>query len=143
VVSFSFFTLAGSFLLTLLHLPQTTIIWIGIAALVLIGVAMIVPQFERILEKPFSWIPQRQANPDRGGFLLGIALGAVFVPCAGPVLAVVAIAGAKNTITPNILIETAAFAIGVAISLSPDAVLPNGSRASAVTSAESGLPRAS
>jgi cytochrome c biogenesis protein CcdA/thiol-disulfide isomerase/thioredoxin len=117
VVSFSFFTLAGSFLLSLLHLPQSTIIWIGIVALVLIGLGLIVPQFERILEKPFAWIPQREAKGDHGGFLLGIALGAVFVPCAGPVLAVVAIAGAKGTIDANTLVETAAFAIGVAIPL--------------------------
>ena len=117
VISFSFFTLAGSFLLSLLHLPQSTIIWIGIVALVLIGVGLIVPQFERILEKPFAWIPQRQATGDHGGFLLGIALGAVFVPCAGPVLAVVAIAGARGTITADTLLETAAFAVGVAIPL--------------------------
>ncbi len=117
VISFSFFTLAGSFLLSLLHLPQSTIIWIGIVALVLIGVGLIVPRFERILEKPFQWIPQRQATGDHGGFLLGIALGAVFVPCAGPVLAVVAIAGAKGSISANTLIETAAFAVGVAIPL--------------------------
>ncbi len=117
VVSFSFFTLAGSFLLSLLHLPQSTIIWIGIVFLVLIGIGLIVPRFERVLEKPFSWIPQRQASGDHGGFLLGIALGAVFVPCAGPVLAVVAVAGAKGAISADTLFETLAFAIGVAMPL--------------------------
>ncbi len=117
VLSFSFFTLAGSFLLSLLHLPQETIIWIGIVALVLIGIGLIVPRFEAILEKPFAWIPQRQATADHGGFLLGIALGAVFVPCAGPVLAVVAVAGAKGTISADTLLETLAFAVGVAIPL--------------------------
>jgi cytochrome c biogenesis protein CcdA/thiol-disulfide isomerase/thioredoxin len=117
VVSFSFFTLAGSFLLSLLHLPQSTIIWIGIVFLLLIGIGLIVPRFERILERPFAWIPQRQATGDRGGFLLGIALGAVFVPCAGPVLAVVAVAGARGSISADTLLETLAFAIGVAIPL--------------------------
>jgi cytochrome c biogenesis protein CcdA/thiol-disulfide isomerase/thioredoxin len=117
VLSFSFFTLAGSFLLSLLHLPQSTIIWIGVVALLLLGIGMIVPQFQHILEKPFSWIPQREATNDKGGLLLGITLGAVFVPCAGPVLAVIAIAGAKNSISANTLVETAAFAIGVAIPL--------------------------
>jgi cytochrome c biogenesis protein CcdA/thiol-disulfide isomerase/thioredoxin len=117
VVSFSFFTLAGSFLLSLLQLPQSTIIWIGIVFLVLIGVGLIVPRFERILEKPFAWIPQRQATGDHGGFLLGIALGAVFVPCAGPVLALVVVAGAKGAISADTLLETLAFAIGVAIPL--------------------------
>jgi cytochrome c biogenesis protein CcdA/thiol-disulfide isomerase/thioredoxin len=117
VVSFSFFTLAGSFLLSLLHLPQSTIIWIGIVFLLLIGIGLIVPRFERILERPFAWIPQREASGDHGGFLLGIALGAVFVPCAGPVLAVVAVAGARGSISADTLLETLAFAIGVAIPL--------------------------
>jgi cytochrome c biogenesis protein CcdA/thiol-disulfide isomerase/thioredoxin len=117
VISFSFFTLAGSFLLSLLHLPATTIIWIGIVFLLLIGIGQIVPAFGHILEKPFAWIPQRQASGDHGGFLLGIALGAVFVPCAGPVLAVVAVAGAKGSISADTLLETLAFAIGVAIPL--------------------------
>jgi thiol-disulfide isomerase/thioredoxin len=41
----------------------------------------------------------------------------VFVPCAGPVLAVVVAAGAKDSISPSILLETFAFAVGVAIPL--------------------------
>ncbi len=117
VVSFSFFTLAGSFLLSLLHLPQSTIIWIGIVALVLVAFGLLFPPFERILEKPFAWIPQRQASGDHGGFLLGIALGAVFVPCAGPVLAVVVAAGVRGSISASTLLETFSFAIGVAIPL--------------------------
>jgi cytochrome c biogenesis protein CcdA/thiol-disulfide isomerase/thioredoxin len=115
VLSFSVFTLSGSFLLSLLHLPQDTIIWIGIVALVLVALGLIVPPFERILEKPFAWIPQREAKGDRGGFLLGLTLGAVFVPCAGPVLAVVAAAG--GGLTAQTLAETFAFAVGVAIPL--------------------------
>ncbi len=117
VLSFSVFTLAGSFLLSLLHLPQETIIWIGIVALVLVGLGLIFPPIERLLEKPFAWIPQREAKGERGGFLLGIALGAVFVPCAGPVLALVAAAGATGNISASTLLETAAFAVGVAIPL--------------------------
>ncbi|HEY4268797.1 MAG TPA: cytochrome c biogenesis protein DipZ [Galbitalea sp.] len=117
VLSFSVFTLAGSFVLSLLHLPQETIIWIGIVALVLVGLGLIFPPIERLLEKPFAWIPQREAKGERGGFLLGIALGAVFVPCAGPVLALVAAAGATGNISASTLLETAAFAIGVAIPL--------------------------
>jgi cytochrome c biogenesis protein CcdA/thiol-disulfide isomerase/thioredoxin len=117
VVSFSLFTLAGTYLLSLLHLPKETIIWVGIAALVLVGIGLIVPRFERILEKPFSRIPQREVKGDRGGFLLGIALGAVYVPCAGPVLATITVAGATGTVGPSTLLLTLVFAIGVAIPL--------------------------
>ena len=72
VVSFSLFTLVGSLILGLLGLPQDVLRWAGIVVLVLIGVGLIVPRFESLLEKPFSWIPQRNVGTERGGFPLGL-----------------------------------------------------------------------
>ena len=54
VVSFSTVTLAGSALLSLLHLPQDAIRWLALVALVAIGVGLIFPSIEALLEKPFS-----------------------------------------------------------------------------------------
>lgn len=93
VISFTVFTLLGSTLLTLLHLPQDFIRWTGIVLLAAIGVGMIVPRVMEILEKPFLRFQRfGSANPSNG-FLLGLVLGAAYVPCAGPVLAAVAVAG--------------------------------------------------
>lgn len=117
VVSFSVFTLVGSLLLALLHLPQDLIRWAGLVVLVLIGIGLIVPRFEHILEKPFSWIPQRNVSTERGGFLLGIALGAVYVPCAGPVLAAITVAGSTGRIGVETIILTVTFAVGAALPL--------------------------
>ncbi|MFJ8894562.1 cytochrome c biogenesis protein DipZ [Leifsonia sp. NPDC102414] len=117
VVSFSVFTLAGSLILALLHLPQDVLRYAGIVVLVLIGVGLIVPKFEEYLEKPFSWIPQRNVGTERGGFVLGIALGAVYVPCAGPVLAAITVAGSTGRIGPETIVLTVTFAIGAAIPL--------------------------
>ncbi|MFK3668914.1 cytochrome c biogenesis protein DipZ [Leifsonia aquatica] len=117
VVSFSVFTLLGSLLLALLHLPQDVLRYAGIVVLVLIGIGLIVPKFEEILEKPFSWIPQRNVGTDRGGFVLGIALGAVYVPCAGPVLAAITVAGSTGKIGVETIVLTLSFAIGAAIPL--------------------------
>jgi len=117
VVSFSVFTLAGSLILALLHLPQDVLRYAGIVVLVLIGVGLIVPKFEEYLEKPFSWIPQRNVGTERGGFVLGIALGAVYVPCAGPVLAAITVAGSTGRIGPETIVLTLTFAIGAAIPL--------------------------
>ena len=86
VVSFSLVTLVGSALLSLLHLPQDTIRWVALVALVAIGVGLIFPQFEALLEKPFSRLPQRQFGSGKSGFGLGLALGVLYVPCAGPAL---------------------------------------------------------
>ncbi|MDN5606013.1 MAG: cytochrome c biogenesis protein DipZ, partial [Kocuria sp.] len=98
VLSFSAVTLLGSLLLNALHLPHDLIRWFGIVFLVLVGLGMIVPRLEQLIERPFSWIPQRQVSTRRGGFLMGLALGAVFVPCAGPVLAAITVAGATGRI---------------------------------------------
>lgn len=117
VLSFSVFTLVGSALLQALNLPGDVIRWVGLVALVLIGVGLIVPAFQHLLEKPFSWIPQRAVGTERGGFALGLALGAVYVPCAGPVLAAITVAGATGQLGPSTLVLTATFAIGTAIPL--------------------------
>jgi cytochrome c biogenesis protein CcdA/thiol-disulfide isomerase/thioredoxin len=117
VLSFSIFTLVGSLLLSLLHLPQDFLRWAGLVVLVVIGVGLIIPRFQEILEKPFSWIPQRSVGTDRGGFVLGLALGAVYVPCAGPVLAAITVAGATGKIGAETIVLTATFAIGAAIPL--------------------------
>lgn len=101
VISFSILTLAGSFFLALVGLPQDVLRYAGIVGLVLIGVGLIIPRFEEILEKPFSWIPQRRVGTEGNGLVLGIALGAVYVPCAGPVLAAITVAGSTGRIGPE------------------------------------------
>ena len=62
----------------LLGLPQDVLRWAGIVVLVLIGVGLIVPRFEQLLEKPFRG--SRSANVRhraRAASALGLALGAV------------------------------------------------------------------
>jgi cytochrome c biogenesis protein CcdA/thiol-disulfide isomerase/thioredoxin len=117
VLSFSVFTLLGTLVLSSLPIPGTVIRWAGIIALVLLGIGMISPRFESILEKPFSWIPQRKVDTGRSGFVLGLVLGAVYVPCAGPVLAAITIAGATGTIGIGTLVLTVSFAVGTAVPL--------------------------
>ncbi|WP_099042570.1 cytochrome c biogenesis protein CcdA [Mycobacterium neglectum] len=117
VVSFSVVTLAGSALLSLLHLPQDAIRWFALIALVMIGVGLIFPKFEAILEKPFSKLPQKQFGSGSGGFGLGLALGMLYVPCAGPVLAAIVIAGATGSIGLPTIVLTLAFATGAALPL--------------------------
>ena len=68
-------TLIGSALLSLLHLPQDAIRWVALAALVAIGLGLIFPRVEQLLERPFSRIPQKQIAARSNGFGLGLALG--------------------------------------------------------------------
>ncbi|WP_402468474.1 cytochrome c biogenesis protein DipZ [Isoptericola aurantiacus] len=122
VLSFSVFTLLGSLLLTALGLPQDLLRWLGIVLLVAIGVGMIVPRFEEVLERPFQRIAafgsrRGAARQDRGAFLLGLGLGVLYVPCAGPVLAAITVAGATGNIGPGTVALTVSFAVGAAIPL--------------------------
>ncbi|SCX28143.1 cytochrome c biogenesis protein CcdA [Mycolicibacterium fluoranthenivorans] len=117
VLGFSAVTLAGSTLLSLLHLPQDAIRWLGLIALTAIGVGLIFPRVETWLEKPFAKLPQRQLNFGQSGFGLGMALGVLYVPCAGPVLAAIVLAGATGDIGWPTIALTLSFAVGAAIPL--------------------------
>jgi cytochrome c biogenesis protein CcdA/thiol-disulfide isomerase/thioredoxin len=117
VLSFSVVTLVGSALLSLLHLPQDAIRWVALVALTAIGVGLIFPKFEALLEKPFSRLPQKQFGSGSSGFGLGLALGVLYVPCAGPVLAAIVIAGATGTIGLPTVVLTLSFAVGAALPL--------------------------
>jgi cytochrome c biogenesis protein CcdA/thiol-disulfide isomerase/thioredoxin len=116
-LSFSAFTLLGTLVLSALPLPKDIIRWTGLVVLVVLGIAMLVPKVQEILERPFTWIPQRRVENQHGGFILGLALGAVYVPCAGPVLAAITVAGATGKIGVQTVVLTVAFAIGTSIPL--------------------------
>ncbi|HEY0718403.1 MAG TPA: cytochrome c biogenesis protein CcdA [Streptosporangiaceae bacterium] len=116
-LSFSAFTLFGTLILSALPLPKDIIRWVGLVVLVLVGLAMMVPRVQDLLERPFTWLPQRRVGQGHGGFVLGLALGAVYVPCAGPVLAAITVAGATGRIGVSTVALTIAFAVGTAIPL--------------------------
>ncbi len=117
VCSFSVVTLAGSALLSALHLPQDAIRWAALVTLTLIGLGLIFPPLQHFIERPFARIPQRQIGFSRSGFGLGLTLGALYVPCAGPVLAAIVVAGGTASIGLPTLVLTATFAIGTALPL--------------------------
>jgi len=116
-LSFAVFTLFGSLVLASLHLPADAIRWLGLGLLVLVGLGLLVPPLGHLLERPFYRFPQRVTGTGRNGFVLGIALGAVFVPCAGPVLAAITVAGATGHIGLRTIGLTLGFAAGTAIPL--------------------------
>ncbi|MGW6054217.1 cytochrome c biogenesis protein CcdA [Streptomyces sp. NPDC055189] len=117
VISFSFFTLLGVTIVTALGLPQDILRYAGLGLLVFIGLGLIFPPVERLLEKPFARIPQRQVNKEGGAFALGLGLGLLYVPCAGPVLAAITVAGAQGQLSLDIVALTVSFAIGTALPL--------------------------
>ena len=117
VLSFSLLILAGSEIISLLHLPQDSLRDAGIALLVLVGLGYLIPPLGLLLERPFSRITTRKPTGRAGGFVLGLALGVLYVPCAGPVLAAITVVGATHRVGLTAVFVTAAFAVGTAIPL--------------------------
>ncbi|MEA5360404.1 cytochrome c biogenesis protein DipZ [Amycolatopsis sp., V23-08] len=112
VLSFTVFTLLGSLLIKALNLPDDILRIVGLVVLSVVGLSLLVPPLERLLEKPFSKLPQRKVNPNGGGFTLGLGLGLLYVPCAGPVLTAITIAAANGKIGVETVALTVSFAIG-------------------------------
>jgi cytochrome c biogenesis protein CcdA/thiol-disulfide isomerase/thioredoxin len=117
VVSFSVITLAGTAVVDALPVPKDAFRVAGLVALVVLGVITLFPAIDELVQRPLARVGQRQVDARHGGLLLGLALGAVYVPCAGPVLAAITVAGATGQIGGSTLVLTAAFAVGAGIPL--------------------------
>ncbi len=117
IVSFTILVLAGTEIVSLFHLPQAFLRDLGIALLIVVGVGLLIPQLGELVERPFARLVARQPALSRGGFVIGLALGLVFVPCAGPVLSTIIVLGAKEHVSFLTLLVTLAFSIGAAVPL--------------------------
>ena len=117
VTSFGVFTLIGGALLSLLHLPQDLLRWLGVVVLGVVGLGMLWPALGNALERPFARLRVPRLNRDGNAFVLGAAFGLVFVPCAGPVLASITVLAATAHIGWDLVALTAAFCVGLAIPL--------------------------
>jgi cytochrome c biogenesis protein CcdA/thiol-disulfide isomerase/thioredoxin len=117
VLSFSLVVLAGSEILSLLHLPQDSLRDAGIVLLVVVGLGYLIPPAGALIERPFARLGARRPSDRAGGFVLGLALGVLYVPCAGPVLAAITVIGATHRVGLTAVILTAAFAAGTAVPL--------------------------
>ncbi len=117
VVSFGVFTLLGGALLSLLHLPADLLRWLGVSILAVVGLGLLWPTFGHLLEAPFARTRMPALNRNGNGFVLGLGLGLVFVPCAGPVLASITVLAATAQIGPGLVVLTLAYSVGMAIPL--------------------------
>ena len=115
VVSFTTFTLAGAALLSALGLPEDFLRNIAIAALLVLAASLLSTRVAWILERPFLFLTRRRVGADSNGFVVGLSVGLVFVPCAGPVLAAVTALAASGEVTFRIVLVTGAYAVGAAI----------------------------
>jgi cytochrome c biogenesis protein CcdA/thiol-disulfide isomerase/thioredoxin len=117
VASFTAFTLAASALLSALGLPDDLLRNIAIAVVILVGLSLLVPRLARLLERPFERLGRRRPGDVGGGFVLGVSLGLVFTPCAGPIIAAVAALAATSRFSLETVLVTLSYALGAGVVL--------------------------
>lgn len=123
LTTFGLFTLGISYLVKVFGIDPNILRYIAVIILVLLGLSMIIPYFQRLLEGVISRFAGKigQTNSLRsgfsGGFVTGAALGIVWTPCAGPILAAIATLSATSSVNLGIVLVTIAYLAGVGIPL--------------------------
>ena len=118
VVAFTTSLLVLTWLLSKLGLPQDLLRNIAIALLFVVAAMLIFPRFAVLIERPLSRLSRRPAGGLGGGFLLGLSLGLVFVPCGGVIQGYIAAQAATvGDLGFQTVAITIAYALGVALPL--------------------------
>src|SRR6185295_2720557 len=122
LISFGVLTLALSYLVKILPINLDWLRLFAVVILIILGLSLLIPKFASILEGYASRFSGRFAggnnsNGFSGGFLTGLALGIVWTPCAGPILATIATLAATTRVNSEIVLVTFFYLIGVGIPL--------------------------
>jgi cytochrome c biogenesis protein CcdA/thiol-disulfide isomerase/thioredoxin len=114
VTTFTLFVLAGAWVWSLVGIDAKYQDKIGAALLGVLALTLVVPAAAALLERPLSFMTRWRPPELGGGFLLGAALGLVFVPCGGPVLAAVTSIAGRHRVDTATVIVALAYALGAA-----------------------------
>jgi cytochrome c biogenesis protein CcdA/thiol-disulfide isomerase/thioredoxin len=115
VLSFSAFTLFATWVLDKLGLPDDLLRNLAIAFLFVMAVVLLVPQAGLLVERGLAFFSRLRPANAGGGLWLGVSLGLVFVPCAGPFLGALSAAAAHESFGFRTIVATLAYAIGAGI----------------------------
>ncbi len=116
-LSFLVSILFATWILDRLGLPKDLLRNISIALLFVIAIVLIVPRVGEWIERPLTRLSRRPAGDLGGGFVLGCALGFVFVPCAGVALAYVTASAASGDFGLKAFLVAAAYTLGFSVVL--------------------------
>jgi cytochrome c biogenesis protein CcdA/thiol-disulfide isomerase/thioredoxin len=120
-LSFAFATVALVYVIDALGLPGDLLRTLAIVVLLGFGITLLIPAVSARVE---AWISRVVPAPRAGGgegfgsgLVVGLSLGFVYAPCAGPILAGVITVSASQSFTAGRLSVALAYALGSALVL--------------------------
>lgn len=122
VVSFTIASLLLATVVRAFGIPADTIRSAAVVLLAIFGLSLIFPiiweKVQVFIERYWKVKPvKNQNNGFVGGFLTGVSLGVVWIPCIGPIVAAVATLAAVNSFSPITVAIVFAYALGTGIPL--------------------------
>lgn len=125
IISFSFFTLTLTSIVHATGLSPDILRYGAIMLISFFGLSMIFPQLEQRfaamtsgIVRVGSTVQEQSSHAGTGmlsGFILGVALGLLWTPCAGSILAAIVTLVATHGVTLDAVFVTLAYSIGAAI----------------------------
>jgi len=123
MISFALFTLTISYIVRIIPFDPNALRLFAVIVIGFLGITLIVPKLSAVLEGYVSKLSGRfgTGNQNRtgfmGGLMTGLALGLVWTPCAGPILATIATLAATTAVNTQVVLVTVVYVIGVGIPL--------------------------
>ena len=124
MLSFGILTLFISSLVKIIPFDANSLRFVAVLIIGILGLILVIPKLSGMLEGYASRLSGKLKIGNgsaptgfRSGFIIGLALGIVWTPCAGPILATIATLAATQAVNLSVILITAAYITGVGIPL--------------------------
>lgn len=122
MISFTVFTLSISYIIKLISFDPNVLRFFAVVVIAFFGLTLLIPRLNSIFEERLNRLsgkfsPHQQGTGFISGFITGFALGLVWSPCAGPILATISVLAATQKVNLEIILVTVIYVLGVGIPL--------------------------